>query len=291
MFAGVLNVRGGRLDAAIEKFGDAERIFASIDEPRALVDALMALASAQMKAGDLDRALANYAEAQVLCTDNDYQLGLAQLHADLGLLLQGLGRFPDAEQMLLKSFTIAEQQGEIAIAAVAAANLGLLYRETHDLDRAEQTIRQALPLETRLKHKDGVARATSISAPFCSKRAASPRLHPLSRKPASLRGDRPSGLAANAVYNLGNAHRALKHAGEAECCYRKALDLFMGASDARAWPRPRAISAPSISIAAGCRSRAGVSLALDAAREAGEGPRDRDADAESRRARAYERAA
>ena len=118
----------------------------------------MALASAQMKAGNLDGALANYGEAQVLCTKNDYQLGLAQLHADLGLLLQGLGRFPDAEQMLLKSFTIAEQQGEIAIAAVAAANLALLYRETHDLDRAEQTIRQALALETRLKHKDGVAR-------------------------------------------------------------------------------------------------------------------------------------
>src|SRR5262249_15503254 len=158
MFAGVLNVRGGRLAVAIEKFENAKRIFGSLDEPRALVDALMALASAQMKAGNLNGALANYGAAQALCTKHDYQLGLAQLHADLGLLLQSLGRFPDAEQMLQKSFVIAKQQGEIAIAAVAAANLALLYRETHDLDRAEETIRQALALETRLKHKDGIAR-------------------------------------------------------------------------------------------------------------------------------------
>jgi len=119
MFAGVLNVRGGRLEAAIEKFENAKRIFEALDEPRALVDALMTLASAQMKAGNLDGALANYGAAQVLCTKNDYQLGLAQLHADLGLLLQSLGRFPDAEQMLLKSFSIADKLGEIAIASVA----------------------------------------------------------------------------------------------------------------------------------------------------------------------------
>jgi tetratricopeptide (TPR) repeat protein len=40
------------------------------------------------------------------------------------------------------------------------------------------------------------------------------------------------GLAANAVYNLGNAQRALKDNSGAERCYRKALDLFLVAGDA-----------------------------------------------------------
>ena len=233
MFAGVLNVRGGRLEAAIEKFENARRIFEALDEPRALVDALMALASAQMKAGNLDGALANYGAAQVLCTKNDYQLGLAQLHADLGLLLQSLGRFPDAEQMLLKSFSIAEQQGEIAIAAVAAANLALLYRETHDLDRAEETIRQALALETRLKHKDGVARGNLNLGTILFEKGRFADAASHFQKALDLYEEIGlPGLAANAVYNLGNAQRALKDNSGAERCYRKALDLFLVAGDA-----------------------------------------------------------
>jgi tetratricopeptide (TPR) repeat protein len=233
MFAGVLNVRGGRLEAAIEKFENARRIFEALDEPRALVDALMALASAQMKAGNLDGALANYGAAQVLCTKNDYQLGLAQLHADLGLLLQSLGRFPDAEQMLLKSFSIAEQQGEIAIAAVAAANLALLYRETHDLDRAEETIRQALALETRLKHKDGVARGNLNLGTILFEKGRFADAASHFQKALDLYEEIGlPGLAANAVYNLGNAQRALKDNSGAERCYRKALDLFFVAGDA-----------------------------------------------------------
>jgi tetratricopeptide (TPR) repeat protein len=272
MFAGVLNVRGGRLDAAIEKFENAKRIFAAIDEPRALVDALMALASAQMKAGDLDRALANYAEAQVLCTKNDYQLGLAQLHADLGLLLQGLGRFPDAEQMLLKSFTIAEQQGEIAIAAIAAANLGLLYRETHDLDRAEQTIRQALALETRLKHKDGMARGNLNLGTILFEKGRFAEAASHFQKALDLYEEvELPGLAANAVYNLGNAQRALKDDGGAERCYRKALDLFMAAGDAVGVARTAGnLGAVSLDAERFEYAEQEFLLALDAAKESGD---------------------
>jgi tetratricopeptide (TPR) repeat protein len=272
MFVGVLNLRGGRLPAAVEKFENAKRIFERLDEPRALVDALMALASAQMKAGDLDGALASYGEAQVLCTKNDYQLGLAQLHADLGLLLQSLGRFPDAETMLLKSFAIAEQQGEIAIAAVAAANLGLLYRETHDLDRAEQTIRQALALETRLKHKDGVARGNLNlgTIQFEKERFAEAADHFQKALDLYEEIDLPA-FAANAVYNLGNAQRALKDEAGAERCYRKALDLFMAASDAHGVARAAGnLGAIYLDAERFADAEQEFLLALDAAREAGD---------------------
>ena len=55
MFAGVLHLRRGRLKEAIEKFEAASRIFEAREDPKALVDAMMALASTQMKAGELDR--------------------------------------------------------------------------------------------------------------------------------------------------------------------------------------------------------------------------------------------
>ena len=98
-----------------------------------------------MKAGDLEGALANYGQATKCSAPTTIiELGLAQLYADLGQLLQSLGTLYDAEQMLLKSFAIADKHGEIAIAAVAVGNLALLYRETQDFDRAEQTLRQAL---------------------------------------------------------------------------------------------------------------------------------------------------
>src|SRR5262249_46065436 len=152
--------------------------------------------------------------AQALCIKNDYELGLAQLHADLGLLLQNLGRFADAEQMLQRSFAIAEQQGEIAIAAVAAANLALLYRETHDLERAEATIRQALALETRLKRKDGIARGNLNLGTILFEKARFAEAASHFQKALDLYEEiELPGLAANAVYNLGNAQRALKDDG------------------------------------------------------------------------------
>ncbi len=232
----------------------------------------MALASAQMKAGQLDSALANYGQAQVLCTKNDYQLGLAQLHADLGLLLQGLGRFPEAEQMLLKSFSIAEKQGEIAIAAVAAANLALLYRETQDLDRAEQTIRQALALETRLKHKDGVARGNLNLGTILFEKGRFAEAASHFQKSLDLYTELDlQGLAAQAVCNLGNAQRALKDDGGAERCYRKALDLFLAAGDASGVARAAGnLGAVYLDVERFADAEQEFMLALDAAREAGE---------------------
>ena len=245
-----------------------------------------------MKAGDLDGALANYGQAKVLCTKNDYQLGLAQLHAELGLLLQGLGRFPDAEQMLLKSFAIAEKQGEIAIAAVAAANLALLYRETQDLDRAEQTIRQALALETRLKHKDGMARCNLNLGTILFEKGRFAEAASHFQKSLDFYTELDlQGLAANAVYNLGNAQRALKDDGGAERCYRKALELFMAGERCVGRIARRRQSRHGLSRRRAVRRRrAGVHARLGCRARGGRAARGRHADAQSRRAGASPRA-
>jgi tetratricopeptide (TPR) repeat protein len=233
MFAGVLHLRRGRLPEAIEKFESASRIFEAREDPKSLVDAMMALASTQMKANNLDGALANYNKAAALCTKFNYEIGLAQLYADLGLLLQGLGKFTEAEQMLLKGFAVADKHGELTIASVVAGNLALLYRETQDLDRAEEMVRQALQLERRLEHKDGVARANLNLGTVLFEKTRFDEA--ASRFEESLRPyqelDLPE-LAAQAMFNLANVHRALKRVEQAEASYRKAIELFMGVNDA-----------------------------------------------------------
>jgi len=273
MFAGVLHLRRGRLPQAIEKFEAAKRIFEEHGDIRALVDAMMALASTQMKAGQLDGALASYNKAAALCTENNYELGLAQLYADLGLLLQGLGQLAEAEQILLKSFTIADRHGEITIASVAVGNLALLYRETQDLDRAEEMMRRALQLEGRMKHKDGMARANLNLGTILFEKGRFDEAAAHFKESLSLYQelDLPE-HASNAVYNLGNAHRALKQAGEAEACYRLAIDLFMSANDA-AGVAKAAGNLGAVYLDGGRLddAEAEFNVALDAAREAGEG--------------------
>jgi tetratricopeptide (TPR) repeat protein len=273
MFAGVLHLRRGRHKEAIEKFEAASRIFEAREDAKSLVDAMMALASTQMKAGNLDAALANYNNAAALCTKFNYEIGLAQLYADLGLLLQSLGKLSEAEQMLLKSFSVAEKHEELTIASVVSGNLGLLYRETQDLDRAEEMVRQALQLESRLRHTDGVARANLNLGTilFEKTRFEDAATH----FKESLRLYEELGLAeqaSNAVYNLGNAYRALKKASEAESCYRKAVELFMSANNASGVAKAAGnLGAVYLDSGRFDDAEEEFSVALDAAREAGEG--------------------
>jgi tetratricopeptide (TPR) repeat protein len=273
MFAGVLHLRGGRFAEATERFGGAGRIFAEHGDAKSQIDALMALAGTQMKAGDLQGALASYNKAAKLCTDNNYELGLAQLYADLGLLLQSLGKPYEAEQMLLKSFSIADKLGEIAIASVAVGNLALLYRETQNFDRAEEMLRQALQLEERMKHKDGIARANINLGTVLFEKSRFEKASTHFKE--SLRLYEELGLpelASQAAYNLGNAHRALKHPAEAESCYRKAIDFFMNANDASGVAKAAGnLGAVYLDSGRLAEAEEEFNIALDAARDAGEG--------------------
>jgi len=273
MFAGVLHLRGGRFAEATERFGGAGRVFEEHGNPKSQIDALMALAGTQMKAGDLQGALVNYNKAAKLCADNNYELGQAQLYADLGLLLQSLGKPYEAEQMLLKSFAIADKLGEISIASVAVGNLALLYRDTQNFDRAEEMLRQALQLEERLKHKDGIARANINLGTVLFEKSRFDEAAGHFKE--SLRLYEELGLtdlASQAAYNLGNANRALKRPAEAEACYRKAIDFFMNANDASGVAKA-AGNLGGVYLDGGRLAEAEeeFNIALDAARDAGEG--------------------
>ena len=273
MFAGVLQLRRGRFHEAIQKFQAAAQVFEAREDAKALVDAMMALATTEMKAGNLEAALAHYNKAAALCTKFNYEIGLAQLYADLGLLLQSLGKYTEAEQMLLKSFAVADKNEEVTIASVVAGNLGLLYRETQDLDRAEEMVRQSLQLEERLKHKDGVARAHLNLGTILFEKARFDEA--VTHFKESLEIYEELGLtdhACNAVYNLGNAHRALKHAVEAETCYRKSVDLFMAANNAAGVAKAAGnLGAVYLDEGRFDEAEEEFAVALDAAREAGDG--------------------
>ena len=286
MFAAILHFRRGNLAAAIENSAAKAR-FEAEGDAKGEVDALIALANAKLQAGNRDGALVNFNRAAALCTENKYELGFAQLYADLGLLLQSLGKTKEAEQIVIKSLALADRLGETAIAALAAGNLSLLYRETQDLDRAEQMARQALRLEGQLERKDGVARATLNLGTILFERGNLDEA--AARFAESLRlyeGLGPPERAAQAMFNLGNVHRAGKRTNEAETHYRKAVDLFLSVNDAGGVAAASG-NLGTLYLEAGrlAEAQAEFNTALDAAREADDKRRHRHADAQSRRAR------
>ncbi|MET0869808.1 MAG: tetratricopeptide repeat protein [Methyloceanibacter sp.] len=272
MFAAILHFRRGNLAGAIEKFSAAKDRFEAEGDAKGEVDALIALANVELQAGNRDGALLNFNRAAALCTENKYELGFAQLYADLGLLLLSLGKTQEAEQMMIKSLAIADRLGETAIAALAAGNLSLLYRETQDLDRAEAMARQALRFEGQLERKDGVARASLNLGTILFERA---RLDEAGARFAeSLRLYDELGApdrAAQALFNLGNVHRARKRTDEAETSYRKAVDLFLSVNDAGGVAGASG-NLGTLYLEAGRLAEAGdeFNTALDAAREAGD---------------------
>ncbi|MET0841586.1 MAG: tetratricopeptide repeat protein [Methyloceanibacter sp.] len=272
MFAAILHFRRGNLAGAIEKFSAAKDRFEAEGDAKGEVDALIALANVELQAGNRDGALLNFNRAAALCTENKYELGFAQLYADLGLLLLSLGKTQEAEQMMIKSLAIADRLGETAIAALAAGNLSLLYRETQDLDRAEAMARQALRFEGQLERKDGVARASLNLGTILFERA---RLDEAGARFAeSLRLYEelgPPDRAAQALFNLGHVHRARKRTDEAETSYRKAVDLFLSVNDAGGVAGASG-NLGTLYLEAGRLAEAGdeFNTALDAAREAGD---------------------
>ena len=88
----------------------------------------------QAGAGRYDDALASHATAARLLPDNEY------VAADLGLLYLRLGRFPEAERILLRLVMI---NSELVDAWVA---LGDLYQQTDRLDLAREMYRRARAL-------------------------------------------------------------------------------------------------------------------------------------------------
>ncbi|HKB00289.1 MAG TPA: tetratricopeptide repeat protein [Methyloceanibacter sp.] len=272
LFAAILHFRRGNLAEAIEKFSAAKDRFEAEGDAKGEVDALIALANAELQAGNRDAALLNFNRAAALCTENKYELGFAQLYADLGLLLLSLGKTQEAEQMMIKSLAIADQLGETAIAALAAGNLSLLYRETQDLDHAEAMARQALRFEGQLERKDGVARASLNLGTILFERA---RLDEAGARFAeSLRLYEelgPPDRAAQALFNLGNVHRARKQTDEAETSYRKAVDLFLSVNDAGGVAGASG-NLGTLYLEAGRLAEAEdeFNIALEAAREAGD---------------------
>jgi tetratricopeptide (TPR) repeat protein len=272
MFAGILHFRRGDVARAAAKFSAARDRFEAQGDPKGQVDALIALANAKLKAGDRHGALLSFNQAAALCTANKYELGFAQLYADLGLLLQSFGKSSEAEQMMIKSLAIADRLGETAIAAIAAGNLTLLYRETQDVDRAEAMARQALLLEGRLERKDGVARASLNLGTILFERARFDEAGARFAESVRLYQDfGPPELAAQAMFNLGNVHRAKKRTDDAETSYRKAVELFLSANDA-AGVAGASGNLGTLYLEAGRLADAEdeFNIALDAARDAGD---------------------
>jgi tetratricopeptide (TPR) repeat protein len=116
---------------------------------------LNALASAQKAAGDFPSAETSYRRAiqMALSLHGSYNPEVATYQTNLGVELTELGRFDEAEDLLLQSLAIREHcyganHPEIAH---SLTNLGVVYHSRRDLPRAGEFYQAALDIYRRFK--------------------------------------------------------------------------------------------------------------------------------------------
>lgn len=96
--------------------------------------------------------------------------GQAIAAGNLGLIYRERGEPDRAEEMFLKSLAIEEELGRKEGMAADYGNLGLIYWDRRELDRAEEMVLKSLAINEELGHKEGMASQSSNLAVIYRKR-------------------------------------------------------------------------------------------------------------------------
>jgi eukaryotic-like serine/threonine-protein kinase len=128
--ATILNQRGttlwnmGRLEAALESYGEALVIYRAIGMGRHEARALNNMGIVFAALGEYEEALAHYKSALKLDQAQGDRAGIALKLANIGQCYSDLGDLDRAESYLGKALKVAEQTGDLAAAADAAVSWG-----------------------------------------------------------------------------------------------------------------------------------------------------------------------
>jgi predicted ATPase len=161
---GLSTAESGALGGGLEKMRRGAEL---LRQQHVLVcEALLkiALAEADARAGDVDRAISVLDEALATCERTGHRAFEAELHRTRGqmLLRRDPANFAEAEQALQAAVAVARQQGTRAFELRAALSLAKLYRSTGRLVEAHAVLAPALEGFSPTPEMPEVAEAQSL---------------------------------------------------------------------------------------------------------------------------------
>jgi len=151
---GVLQLRTGALDAAIDSF---ERVFSignTLAEKTWQAIATGNLGLIYFTRGELDRAEEMHLKSLEIEKELGRKEGMAADYGNLGAIYLTRGELDRAEAMYERAVKLAEELGNKEQQAAITGNLGVIYRTRGELDRAEEMHKRSLELNEELGRKE-----------------------------------------------------------------------------------------------------------------------------------------
>ncbi|GMV41912.1 MAG: hypothetical protein AMXMBFR64_36280 [Myxococcales bacterium] len=137
---------------------DALRVFRSVNHQRGIADAYLALGSAHRYKSEYAKAATNYSMALAIYEQLGVFAYVGKCRNNLGVVNYLRGRWADAAKHWEAFVHVCERTGERNERILLLNNLGVLYSDRAELERAEATLRQGLALAKRV----GIARSEAM---------------------------------------------------------------------------------------------------------------------------------
>ena len=136
----------GQNEQATTHYQTARRLFRAEGCQKGLFAACSQLGHHCEIAGDLDGSLQYFQEALAACSPNRSLRDLAEAEGNVGFIKQSQSRFAEATAYYRKSIQHAQEEGDAALAAKMANNMGNLYMQQNDLAEAQQWLQRSRAL-------------------------------------------------------------------------------------------------------------------------------------------------
>lgn len=156
---GVGYQRLGRLDQAIESYGEAVEIRRRLDDRGELAKTLHNLGWVHLAQGDPETAAGHFEEALALHSELGNRVGIATLHNAFGSLEEVRGRGREALDRYRRALQIRDDLGDERALAESHGNVGFTYSLLGEYDNALLHLERALAIHRRHEQPRGIVQA------------------------------------------------------------------------------------------------------------------------------------
>lgn len=149
----------GEYEKTLEFYFQAQNIFKEAREERGIAVIKASIGNVAWSLGDFENAMKYYREALDIFRERDEKRNTASLINNMGNIYLQWGKYANALEAYLESLEIKKTLKEKNYygMALTLSNIGLIYRELEDADRALEFHQKALEIMKKLDSKKGIS--------------------------------------------------------------------------------------------------------------------------------------